>query len=673
MPEDLASATIGDVLDLPPIKEIAADAAKPGTVEYATIQWANAKLKQGQQFVEASIGYDKATAAIDAIFSNERTSGSSYVPTPKPMSRTRANFVSKVAEDLTAQLTDTRIFWKYQTRNQLYEKIAHTANDNAKDWYTNRLIDLRLGDVVRYYTVAGTGIAYLYYSRRLNDQMLESLDPRSVFPVDPISYHTFQDALGVIIRQARTPRWVKSEYNKTVTPDVGGVGIFGWMTQAIKGGSTQKHSGPLSKRSGDDKPIPAVPTVFVNTMFLADPRTNKTGKDIYMGPWDRHKNGQLRMNESGKPQPQSPWSYIVKPDAPLYPFKRMIVWTTECLLYDGPSPYWHGKFPLIKLTLNPWPNSWLGKAPLWDLLPLQESMDALLRVIDDHAAQLAQPGVVADRNVSGAELKKFNSRAAGWNIRTNTASGKGIQVVPPPPLDQSLWQHVNWIREVMQTLSGTVDASMLAGVAQIPSDDTIDTIMKAMTPGNRSRSRILEGFMKELAEMYLYNLAEFDTISKRVAKFGPGAVTDEDFDYEPGSFVPDNIPGGEPGDIANMEDALAADEPMPRYDRAKRLFQSFTYEYQPTSLLNSAAMQDRMEDFMLAKMGYIDWFTFMQNLGKAQLVPANVKIPDDIASRFQLQQQLGIGMIANAQGRKATDSSSPSMGQNSGGPTIQTS
>ncbi|MDE2102408.1 MAG: hypothetical protein KGL39_34495, partial [Patescibacteria group bacterium] len=273
----------------------------------------------------------------------------------------------------------------------------------------------------------------------------------------------------------------------------------------------------------------------------------------------------------------------------------------------------------------------------------------------------------------GAELKKFNSRAAGWNIRTNTASGKGIQVVPPPPLDQSLWQHVNWIREVMQTLSGTVDASMLAGVAQIPSDDTIDTIMKAMTPGNRSRSRILEGFMKELAEMYLYNLAEFDTISKRVAKFGPGAVTDEDFDFEPGSFVPDNIPGGEPGDIANMEDALAADEPMPRYDRAKRLFQSFTYEYQPTSLLNSAAMQDRMEDFMLAKMGYIDWFTFMQNLGKAQLVPPGVKIPDDIASRLQLQQSLGIGMVANSQGRKATNESGPSMGQNAAGPTIQNS
>lgn len=657
MPADDLSPASGEFLDLPPIMK---DAAKPGSTEYATIQWCDAKLRQAQQFIESSIGYDKATAAIDAIFSNERTSGSSYVPTPKPMSRTRANFVAKVAEDLTAMLTDTRIFWKYSTRNPAYEKQAHIANDEAKDWYTNRMIDLRLGDVVRYYTVCGTGIAHVYYSRRLNDIMLEAKDPRAVFPVDPISYHTFQDAMGVIIRDARTPRWVLQEYGKHVQPDMGGIGIFGWMTQAIKGGSTQKHSGPLSKRSGDDKPIPATPTVFVNTMYLDDRRTNPKDEDVFMGPW-----------KDGKPLTQ--WSYKVKPGAPLYPFKRMIVWTTECLLYDGPSPYWHGKYPVIKLTLNPWPQVWLGKAPLWDLLPLQESMNAVLRVIDDHAAQLAQPGVIADRNVSGSELKKFNSRAAGWNIRTNTASGKGIQIVNPPPLDQSLWTHVNWIRETMQQMSGTIDASQMAGLAQIPSDDTIDTIMKTMTPGNRARSRIMEGFMKELAEMYLFNVAEFDTVSKRVAKFGPQAVTNEDFDFSPGSFVPDDIPGSDSGDIGATEDALGTDEPRPIFERAKQMFKSFTFEYTPSSLLNSAAMQDRMEDFMLAKMGYIDWFTLMINLGKTQLVPPTVKIPDSIAERFQLQQQMGVGMIANAQGRKATNSEGASMGQNAGGPTIQTS
>lgn len=668
MPDADAPSNVAEFLDLPAIED---DSVQPNTREWSTLEWCNAKLKQGQRFIESSVGYDRVQKAIDGIFADERTSGSSYVPTPKPMSRTRANFVAKIAEDLTAMLTDTRIFWKYSTRNPAYEKQASICNDEAKDWYGNRLIDLRLGDVVRFYTVAGTGIAHLYYSRRLNDMMLEALDPRTVFPVDPVSYHTFQDALGVIIRQPRTPRWVKQEYGKHVAPDVGGIGIFGWMTQAIKGGSTQKHSGPLAKRTGEDKPIPATPTVFVNTMYLDDRRVNKTDKPIYMGPWEK-KDGKLKLDEKGQPKPLSQWSYKVAPGAPLYPFKRLIVWTTDCLLYDGPSPYWHGKFPVIKLTLNPWPQSWLGKAPLWDLLPLNESMNALCRVVDDHAAQLAQPGVIADRNVSSAELKKFNSRAAGWNIRTNTASGKGITVVNPPPLDQSLWEHINKLEEWMQKFSGTMDASQMAGLAQIPSDDTIDSIMKTMTPSNRVRSRIMEGFMKELAEMYMYCIAEFDTISKRVAKHGPQAVTNEDFDFDPRSFVPDDIPGSDPGDIASTQDALGADEPRPMFERAKQMFQSFTYEYTPGTLLNSAAMQDRMEDLMLAKFGYLDFFSLMQNLGKSQIVPPSVKIPDSIVERLQLQQQLGIGMIANAQGRKATNQSPANMNETGNGPTIAT-
>jgi hypothetical protein len=645
--------------DLPPLRD---DAAKPGTRDYAIVEWCEGKLRAGQRFVEASVGYDKINQTLDAIFANERESTASYVPTPKPLSRTKANLTAKTAEDITAQLTDTRVFWNYGTRNPKYEAQARISNKQAEDWYTSRLIDLRIGDIIRYYAAAGTGWAHLYYSRRLNDMMIDAEDPRCVFPVEPISYHTIQDALGVIIRKPRTPDWVRAEYQKEVKADIGDPGIFGWFTRVFGGASKNRVSGPLSKGArGEDDPIPATPTVFVNTMYLSDPRTNKTNETVYMGEW-----------KDGSPQTQ--WSYTVKPNKPLYPFKRMIVWGGGALLYDGPSPYWHAKFPLIKLTLNPWPKAWLGKAPLWDILPLVDSLNALLRVIDDHAAQVAQPSVTADRNVSRAELDKFNSRTPGAKIRTNLASGKGIQINNPPPLDQSLWQHVNWIIDMAKNLAGTADVSQMAQLAQIPSDDTIDTIMKAMTPGARLRSRILEGFMKELAEMYLYCIAEFETLPKRIAKFGPSAITTEDMDFDPKTFIPDNIPDGDPGDIASFTDALGTDEPMPRYARARLMLESFAYNYKPGSLLNSAAQQDRMEDLLLSKMGYLSVFTLMENLGKMNFAPPSIIVPNSELERLQLQQQLGIGMIANAQGRKATDSAPPQVSNDGGGDvTLQTS
>lgn len=647
---------MSDFYDLPPI---VTDEAKPDSLDWEIIQWSEERLKRGIKFLQSQVGFDKIDAAIREIFSFERSSSASYVPGPKPLSQTRANLIAKIAEDLTAMLTDTRYFWDYTTKNPKYEVQAKSSNDRAARWYANREIAMRIGDVIRYYTVAGTGFAHLYYDRRINDMMVLAEDPRNVFPIDPLTYHTIQDSRGVIIRRARTPDWFFEEFGKRVKADVGGQGsFFGWLTRIIDGPG--ERGGPLSKKSKADHEIPASPTVYVNTMYLTDNRTNKSGKTVRMGKW-----------EDGKPS--TPWSYEVRSGAPLYPFKRMICWGGGVLGYDGPSPYWHAKFPLIKLTLNPWPMSWFGKAPLWDCLPLNASMNSLLRVIDDHAAQVAQPGMVADRNVSKSEMQKFDSRAPGYKIKTNMASGKGIQIVPPPPLDQSLWEHVKWIQETMQKISGTADPSAMASLAQIPSDDTIDTIMKAMTPGVRLRSRILEAFYTEFADQYLYCQWEWDTLAKRVAELGPSAVTREDFDYDPRTGVPDDVPDGEPGDIAGMENALGTDNPRPLYVRAWAMLASFVCKFDPSSLLNSAAQQELMKYFMLAKMGYVSVFTLMEKMGMMNFAPPGLTVPPDEIGRLALQQSLGIGMVANAQGRKATDSAPPAMGQNANGPTITTS
>lgn len=647
-----------DFLDLPPLYD---DSAPVGSLDYTIVEWCEERLRRGIGFIKGQVGYDKIDKAIGMIFDYEQSSNASYVPGGKTLSSTRANLVAKIAEDLTAMLTDTRYFWNYTSMNPKYQSQARNSNKSAERWYSDRLIDLRIGDVIRHYTVAGTGFAHLYYSRRLDDMMLEAEDPRNVFPIDPLSYHTCQDSLGVIIRRARTPEWFREEFDKIVKPESGGgvTGtVFGWLTRMLDG--LGDRGGPLSKKSNADQAIPQTPTVFVNTLYLNDTRLNKTGKTVRMGKWEGD-------------QPTTPWSYEVPKGEPLYPFKRLIVWANGVLGYDGPSPYWHSQFPVIKFTLNPWPQSWFGKAPLWDCLPLQNSMNGLLRVIDDHAAQVAQPGMVADRNVSKSEMNKFDSRAPGYKIKTNMASGKGITIVQPPPLDQSLWEHVRWIQDTLQKIAGTADPSAMASLAQIPSDDTIDTIMKAMTPGVRLRSRILEGCYKELAEQYLYCQAEFDTISKRMAMLGPSGVTAEDFDYDPKTFIPDDVPDGSPGDIASTEDALGTDTPRPRYVRAKAMLQSIVCKFDPSSLLNTAAQQDLMKYFMLAKMGYISVFTLLEKMGVQNFAPPGLVIPSDEIGRLALQQKLGIGLIANSQGRKATDQAPPSLGQSGNGPIIQTS
>lgn len=648
-----------DYFDLPPLNT---DEAKPNTREYDIIQWCEERLKRGIKFVEAQVGFDKIDLNCRAIFAGEgMTDAVSYVPGVKTLSGTRYNGVAKIGEDLTAMLTDTRCFWKYSTYNPKYENQCRIENKSADRWYADNNIAMRIGDVIRYYTVAGTGFAHLFYSKSKDDQFLEAVDPRNVFPVDPpLGCQDLDDCVGVILRTARTPEWVRQEYNKVVAPENQGlVGkFFGWLSRVIDGPG--ERGGPLSKKAPGDKEIEGTPTVYVNTLYLKDKRKNKQEGAVRVGKWDEDK-------------PLTPWSYEVKPDQALYPYGRMIIWANRVLLYDGPSPYWHGHCPVIKLTLNPWPWSWFGKAPLTDCEPLNSSINANLKVIDDHAAQVAQPAMIADRNVSRAEMNKANTRTPGMKIKTNMASGKGIQIVPPPPLDPIIWEIIKWCDEKMKTIAGTADPSSMASLNQIPSDDTIDTIMKAMTPGVRLRSRILEAFYTKLAKMFLYNDLEFGTITKRLAQFGAQGVTPEDYDFEPGSMIPDDVPDGDGNDIAASAEALSMDGPRPLHVRAIALLVSFSCKFDPSSLLNSAGQQELMKYFLLAKMGYVSVFTLMEKMGIMNFAPENLKIPADEIGRLQLQQALGIGMIANAQGRKATDAAPPSMGQNANGPTIATS
>jgi hypothetical protein len=121
-------------------------------------------------------------------------------------------------------------------------------------------------------------------------------------------------------------------------------------------------------------------------------------------------------------------------------------------------------------------------------------------------------------------------------------------------------------------------------------------------------------------------------------------------------------------------DALALEGERPLWKRARAMLESFAMNYKASSLLNTAAQQDRMEDLMLSKMGFLSFFTLMENLGRMNIVPPSMTIPTSEIERLALQQQLGIGMIANAQGRKATNAAPPKLTTDgSGDVTLQTS
>ena len=482
----------------------------PGTVGDSILNWLNEKKDEGEAFLAAQPGWAQIQKSIDAVMSIDNSPLGASTPgaaSRTSLSRTRTNRIAKIAEDIAALMTDTKPFWDYAVANRRFEQHAEIYGKLATFWYQRRNIDLRLADAIKYYIVAGTGYVHLFYNPDIEDMDVVAEDPRNVIPIDPTGYESLESCRGVIVKKKIPVSYIRDKFGVDVKAEVDG----STTTLLQKAYDTAAQIvGPIwaSKRNGDgaSNALPRIPTVWLYTAYLKDTRCN-TKKDLgdkfTGGPI---KVGQFTTDESGEEVPADNWSYVVKPGDPLYPNRRMIQWVGSQKLVDQPSIYWHGQFPLIKITLNPQPFTWLGKAPVWDLLPLQGSLNDLLRVVDDHAAQVAQPGAIMDKtNVSKSTAQSFNTRAAGYKLWQNPLAGKGIQVVNPPPLDQAIWEHIKWIQQEMKELSGIVDMSEMFGMGQIPSNSTVDSIMRAMTPAIRFRSRIMEAFTRTFAEQLAYN------------------------------------------------------------------------------------------------------------------------------------------------------------------------
>lgn len=618
-------------------------------------------MAESEAFLLAQPGYSQIGRAIDAIMSQDE--GDSFDPRAI-LSQTKTNRIAKIVEDLTAQMTDIKPFWDYSVANRRFEQQASIYGKLATFWYQRRSADMRLADVIRYVMAGGTGFAHLYWDPDIQDQAIEAYDPRNVLPIRPKDYSSCESCLGIILKRKVPVNYVQDRYGVKIQADSDGSALS-WLTKMRD--AAADITSPIWKfrKSGNSEPdLPKIPTVTLFTCYLKDDRRNTredmkeefTGKSRYMGDW-----------EEG--HPVNNWSYEVKVGEPLYPNRRLIIWAGNRKLYDGPSHYWHGHFPVIKLTLTPYPWTWLGKAPVWDLLRLQTSLNRLLRVVDDHAAQVAQPGALIDKNsVSRSTMEALDTRRAGYKIYQNPLAGKGVQIQTPPPLDQGIWGQIEWIIKEMKELAGVVDMSQLTTLKQVPSNDTVEQIIHQMTPALRQRSRILEDFARELAMQLAYNFSQYYTLPMRVQEIGPGGVVQDDFDFDPGSMIPDFV---HDRDYTSMEDpsnpgkkiySITPDAllrgPMPRWDRAKEFMRRFVFKISPGSFLNSAQMEQKLIYLQLARAGWMDIFTLWEVLG----IPNIGVLPDDVRTipeRLNYQQQMGLGGDVNPAGRKASGQAPP--------------
>lgn len=634
------------------------------------LSWADEAIAEGDAFLKCQEGYDSFAESIDAINGEMRTDLASSA-----LAGISYNHFGKVALEMAANQTDIKPFWDYSTQNKRYDPQAQLANKLAKAWWMGRHVTLRFADVIKYALPMGTGYAHQVYNSENSgfgggyqggDIELLPEDPRDVIPIRPGSFLSIQECAGVMVRRERSVNWIKLKYGDaaaSVKAD-----REGSIAQLNKNTRYGKLMSQLGLRSGfmenlisslgigraQAKPL-QIPSADLFTLYMNDLSVNTTGTGLWMG-----------LDSQGQ---QTNWSYYVPAigelyrgqvardtgdfDSPcrLYPRKRMVIFTRTARIYDNTSIYWHGMFPLAKLTLDPWPWLWLGKAPLKDLLPLHKEMQKVMRVMSRHIDRIKRPGIAADKNaVSEKAMKAIDPEMPGLKARLNPVNGKPLEMLYEPNLDGFVMQYWQMLRDGMNDLAGNAGiAQMIAELNQIPQMETVDKLTALGGVINTLRSLVIEAFMSEFAMMLLMNMFQFYTREQRIAVLGQAGQTLEDFDFDPGNLIPHDA-------LPPMPDG----SPAPKGERAREFFRYFTYQVAPGSLLRSADLPEQMKYIQLARAGVIDLVTLLEKLNVPN-IGAPQDLPGDILGRLQWQQMHGIGMAQGPAGRKASGQEAPRM------------
>jgi hypothetical protein len=192
----------------------------------------------------------------------------------------------------------------------------------------------------------------------------------------------------------------------------------------------------------------------------------------------------------------------------------------------------------------------------------------------------------------------------------------------------------------------------------MPSADSIEQIMESMSLSWRLRSRTIEVFVREFALQMAYNFAQFYTLPRRLTILGGEGITPQDFDFDPGSMVPDFVDPQDFEDAGHVSKEALDRGPLPRYDRAREFLRQFSFHIAPGSLLAASEIQRKLLYLQLARAGLLDRWTLLDTLG----VP-NVGNPPSGAStitdRLMAEQEMGLSMSANPAGRKASGQTMP--------------
>jgi hypothetical protein len=398
------------------------------------------------------------------------------------------------------------------------------------------------------------------------DIELTACGPLDVMPIKPS--HTLQGAYGLIYEKPMPLSWFPEKYplfGDLVKPDDR---YSRYRAKSSYASQMYQHLGAAYRRlfgiSENPMIASAIPMGRYREFWLRDNSINTSDKDVYIGDMAKGV------------------GYFVPPKRKLYPRGRLIIMGGDVVLYDGPNPHWHGRFPFSALRINQVPWQWPGVSEFKNQIPMQDTMNKILAGILDMVTKAVNPPMHAPVNAfSEAMRKTMDPNMPGVRMYYNPGAQSAPQWAQIAQLPSYVFDAMLYAREELTTQTGFLDPGALAGKKIIPSADTMEQLGQGQQTLVRLKVRYIESFFREIGEQWIANSFQYYRAKRRVLSMGLDGMIWSDFQWDPREITPD---------------------PLNPYEH----WRSFKWTIVPGSLLKSSRTPDQVKAMNLRRQGDMD-------------------------------------------------------------------
>lgn len=444
-----------------------------------------------------------------------------------------------------ALLTDTRPTIAVSSAIPAYKQQAEMAQITIQDEWTRHNMDLDLVRTVDICKLNGT--AFWKIGAALPGRMqVIPCGPENVMPIQPgrdiqsSSAVMYQCWKGISYFRNKFPynaRGLERELEFTEYNNAGSDARYarpGEIPEYTWDGLSPQMKRVLAvQQQSASSTVPD--TMFHNLQlqefYIDDPTENDSKFDVLM----RHPYLSLGQHN---------YWYWVKPGQRLYPRKRLLVYAGRRLMYDGPSPFWHGLYPFATMQLNPVPWSFYGMSKYRSLLPLNDAMNEIGAGIMDMIKRALNPTAVSKMgSVATATWKEFYPDMPGSKLMMMpNANIADLRYMEPPQIPGWVFQFHQYLAMEFDRLAGSIDVASMGKKKQVPGGDTIEAMRDMQNSITRLESRYIEKFLESVGAQAVSSFFQFWTLDTRLKTMGESGLSWADFQGDIGTLIPEDMP-----------------------------------------------------------------------------------------------------------------------------------